>query len=103
MYPCIGDTPIFVDNKGYTWETAFWITLLVFIYAYCIDMNIEWLMPCSNKHDLLLRNILSSNNKSKQQSTPKSKQQTMKSYRCKYNALYNLICIFNMVFVDASY
>ena len=31
-------------------------------------------MPCSNKHNLHLKNILSSNNKSKQQSTFKSKQ-----------------------------
>ena len=66
------------------------MTLLVFIYVYRIDMNIERLMPCSNKHNLHLKNILSSNNKSKQQSTFKSKQQSMTSCRCKYNAQYNL-------------
>ena len=37
-------------------------------------MNIERLMPCSNKHNLYLKNILSRNNKSKQQSTSESKQ-----------------------------
>ena len=50
------------------------MTLLVFVYVYRIDMNIERLMPCSDKHNLHLKNILSSNNKSKQQSTFKSKQ-----------------------------
>ena len=70
------------------------MTLLVFIYVYRIDMNIERLMPCSNKHNLHLKNILSSNNKSKQQS--------MTSCRCKYNALYNLIfSYFKLLFVDA--
>ena len=78
------------------------MTLLVFIYVYRIDMNIERLMPCSNKHNLHLKNILSSNNKSKQQSTFKSKQQSMTSCRCKYNALYNLIfSYFKLFFVDA--
>ena len=43
------------------------------------------------KYNLHLKNLLSSNNKSKQQSTFKSKQQSMSSCRCKYNALYNLI------------
>ena len=50
------------------------MTLLVFIYIYRIDVNIERLMPWSNNHNLHLKNILSSNNKSKQQSTFKSKQ-----------------------------
>ena len=54
-------------------------------------MNIGRLIPCSNKHNLLLKKILSSNNKSKQQSTFKAKQQCMKSCRCKYNAMCNLI------------
>ena len=31
------------------------MTLLVFIYVYRIDMNIERLMPCSNKHNLHLK------------------------------------------------
>ena len=74
MSPCKGDTPIFVDNKGQTWGPALWMTLLVFSYVYRIDMNIEGLMPCSNKHNLHLKNILPSNKKSKQQSTFKSKQ-----------------------------
>ena len=71
------------------------MTLLVFIYVYRIDMNIERLMPCSNKHNLHLKNILSSNNKSKEQSTLKSKQQSITSCCCKYIALYKLF------FVDA--
>ena len=91
MSPCKGDTHIFVDNKGSTWEPALSMTLLVFIYVYRIDMNIERLMPCSNKHNLHLKNILSSNNKSKEKSTFKSKKQSMTSCRCKYNALDNLI------------
>ena len=37
------------------------MTLLVFIYVYRIDMNIERLMPCSKKRNLHLKNILSSN------------------------------------------
>ena len=74
MSPCKGDTPIFVENKGWTWEPALWMTLSVFIYVYRIDMNIERLMSCSSKHNLHLKNILSSNNKSKQHSTFKSKQ-----------------------------
>ena len=79
------------------------MTLLVFIYVYRIDMNIERLMPCSNKHNLHLKNILSSNNKSKQQSTFKYKQQSMTSCCCKYNALYNLLfrAIFKLCFIDA--
>ena len=36
------------------------MTLLVFIYVYRIGMNKEQLMPCSNKHNLHLKNILSS-------------------------------------------
>ena len=67
------------------------MTLLVFIYVYHIDMNIEQLMPCSKKHNLHLKNILSSSNKSKKQSTFKSKQQRMTISCWKYNALYNLI------------
>ena len=54
MSPCKGDTPIFVDNKGWTWEPASSMTLLVFIYVYRINMNIERFMPCSNKHNLHL-------------------------------------------------
>ena len=50
------------------------MTLLVFIYVCRIDMNIERLISCSNKHNLHLKNILSRNNKSKQQSIFKSKQ-----------------------------
>ena len=91
MSSCKGDIPIFVDNKGKTWEPALWMNLLGFIHVYRIDMNIERLVPCSSKHNLHLKNLLSSNNKSKQQSTFKSKQQSMSSCRCKYNALYNLI------------
>ena len=53
--------------------------------------NVCWVMSCSKKHNLHLKNILSSNNKSKQQSTFTSKQQSMTGSRCKYNALYNLI------------
>ena len=41
MSPYEGDIAIFVDNKGKTWELALWMTLLVFIYVYRIDMNIE--------------------------------------------------------------
>ena len=66
------------------------MTLLVFIYVYCIDRNIEGLMPCLNKHNLHLKNILSSNNKFKEKSTFKSKKQSMIRCRCKYNALDNL-------------
>ena len=47
MNPCKGDTPIIEDNKGWTWEPALWMTLLVFIYVYRLDINIERLMPCS--------------------------------------------------------
>ena len=64
---------------------------LVGLYVYHIDMNTEWLMPCSKKHNLYLKNILSSDNKSEQQS--------MTSCRCKYKALYNLI--FKSFFIDA--
>ena len=56
-------------------------------------------MSCSKKHNLHLENILSSNNKSKQQSTFKSKQQNVTSCCCKYNALYNVI--FKLFFIDA--
>ena len=48
MSPCTSDTPIFVNNKGLTWEPALSMTLLVFIYEHCIDVNIERLMPCPN-------------------------------------------------------
>ena len=91
MSPCKGDTPTFVDNKGKPWEPALWTTLLVFIYVYRIDIKIERLISCSNEHNFHLKNILSGNNKSKQQSNFKSKQQSMTSCRCKYNALYNLL------------
>ena len=64
--------------------------LLVFIYVYRIDMNIERLVPCSNKHNLHLRIIPSSNNKSTQQSTFKSKQ--------KYD---KLPLFFKLFFIDA--
>ena len=74
------------------------MTLLVFNYIYRIDMNIERFMPCSKKHNLHFKNILSSNNKSKQQSTLKSKQHSMTNSRCKYIALYNLI--FSYLYVD---
>ena len=67
------------------------MTLLVFIYVYRIDMNIERLMPCSNKHNLHLKNILSSKNNSKEKSTFKSQKKGMTRCRCKYNALDNLI------------
>ena len=53
------------------------MTLSVFIYIYRIDMNINRLMPCSNKHNLHSKNVHSSNNKLKQESTFKSKQQSM--------------------------
>ena len=66
------------------------MALLIFIYAYRIDTNVERLMPCLKKLNSHLKNILSSNNKFKQQRTFKSKQQSMTSSRCKYNALYNL-------------
>ena len=62
-----GNTPIFVDNKGQTWKAALSITLLMFIYVYTFDMNIERLMPCSDKPNWHLKNMLSSSNKSKQQ------------------------------------
>ena len=48
-------------------------------------------MPCSNKHNLHLKNILTSNNKSQEKSNFKSKKQSMASCRRKYNALENLI------------
>ena len=67
------------------------MTLLVFIYVYHIDMNIEQLMPCSNKHNLHLKNIVSRKNKSKEKSTFKSKKKSMARCRCKYNALDNMI------------
>ena len=46
-------------------------------------MNIERLMPCSKKRNSHLKKVLSSNNKTRQQS--------MTSSRCKYNAQYNII------------
>ena len=104
MSPCKGDTHIFVDNKGSTWEPALSMTLLVFIYVYRIDMNIERLVPCSNKHNLHLKNILSSNNKSKEKSTFRSKDQSMTSCCCKYIALGQSdlqLPIFKLFFVDA--
>ena len=48
-------------------------------------------MPCSNKHNLHLKNILTSNNKSQEKSNFKPKKQSMTSCRRKYNALENLI------------
>ena len=36
-----GDIPVFLDNKGQTWELALSMTLLVFVYVYRIDVNIE--------------------------------------------------------------
>ena len=51
------------------------MALLAFIYVYRIDMNIEQLMPCSNKHNLHLNNIVSSKNKSKEKSTFKFNQE----------------------------
>ena len=91
MSPYKGDTPIFLDNKGWTLEPALSMALLVFIYIHRIDMNIERLMPCSNKHKLHLQNIVSSKNKSKEKSTFKSKKKSMTRCRCEYNALDNLI------------
>ena len=81
------------------------MTLLVFIYVQRIDMNIERLsMPCSNKHNLHLKNRLSSKNKSKEKSTFKSKKK-------KYDTLLLQIQgpgqsdlqlpIFKLFFVDA--
>ena len=68
------------------------MTLLVFIYVQGIDMNIERLsMPCSNKHNLHLKNIFSGRTNSKEKSTLKSKKKSMARCRCKYNALDNLI------------
>ena len=100
MPPWKSGFPIFVDNKWWTCEPALWTALLVFIYVYHIDVNIERLMPRSNK--LHLKTILSSNSKSKQQSPFKSKQQGMTSCRCKDNALYNLIfSYFKLFFADA--
>ena len=69
MSLCKDDTPKFMDNEGQTWDSALWMTLLVFIYIYRDDMNIERLIPCSNKDNLHLKNIPSINSKSKQQST----------------------------------
>ena len=37
-----------MDNKGQPWGPA----VVVFIYVYCIDINIEQLISCSNKHKL---------------------------------------------------
>ena len=92
MSPCKGDILIFVDNKEQTWEPALSMTLLVFIYVQHIDMNIEQLsIPCSKKHNLGLKNILSSKNKSKDKSTFKSKKKSTTRCRCKYNTLDNLI------------
>ena len=48
-------------------------------------------MPCSNKHNLHLKKIVSSKNKSKEKSTFKSNKKSMAPCRCKYNALDNLI------------
>ena len=52
---------------------------------------IERLIYSSNKHNLHLKNILSSNNKSKQRSTFKFRQESMISCLCKYNTLYKLL------------
>ena len=85
------------------------MTLLVFIYVYRIDINIERPMPYSNKHNLHLKNILSSNNKSKQQSIS-SPGKIMICCCCKYNVLYNLIfsyllcfCFFFCIYKDSQF
>ena len=44
------DTPTFVNNKGQTCGQAFWRRMLVFIYIYRIDINLERLISCWNKH-----------------------------------------------------
>ena len=85
------------------------MTLMVFIYVYRIDMNIERLMPCSKKHNLHLINIISSNSKFKQQSTFRSKQQGTQvqcpvqsdlqlSLSCFYWCFYLTFCIFRVFF-----
>ena len=77
MSPSKGDTSppphlwIIKDNLG----DQKWFSV------YRIDINVERLITCSNKHNLHLKNIFSSNNKSKQQSTFRSKQQSMTSCR----------------------
>ena len=53
-----GDTPTFVDNKWWPWGPALLTTVLGFNYVYGIDINIERLISCSNKHNLHLKNIL---------------------------------------------
>ena len=58
MSPYKCDTPTFVDNKGYPCGPAFWTTVLGFKYVYRIDINLERLISCSNKHNLHLKNIL---------------------------------------------
>ena len=82
MSPCKGDSLTFVDNKGWPWGPALWTTVLIFLYVRRIDINIERLISCLNKHNLHLKNPLSSNNQSKQQSTFKSKQQSMTRCCC---------------------
>ena len=86
------------SNAGYNETMQEWYSQIYgfFNYIYRIDVNIEWLKSCWNKqlssNNILSSyiNILSSNNKPKQHNTLKSKQQSMTSCRCKYNALYNL-------------
>ena len=46
MRPCESDTPTFVDNKGQTWGQALSTRILVFIYIYRIDINIERFISC---------------------------------------------------------
>ena len=70
--------------------------------SYWCEYRVTFALLASNEHNLLVKNILSSNNKSKQQNTFKSKQQSMTSCRYKYNAMYNLIfSYFKLFFVDA--
>ena len=81
------------------------MTLLVFIYVQCIDMDIEWLsIPCSKKHNLHLKNVLSSKNKFQEESTFKSKKKGMTRCHCKYKVAGQSdlqLPIFKLLFVDA--
>ena len=57
--------PTFMDNKGQTWGQVPWTRVLVFIYIYRIDVNIEQLISCWNKHNFQATININSSNKYK--------------------------------------
>ena len=93
MSPCKGDIPTFVDNKDKLgdkrYERKCW-----FLFTYLFDINIERLISYSNKHNLYLKNILSSNNKRKHKIWQVVVASTIPCVVCSS-------AIFNLFFVDS--